>query len=58
MASDAAESTDGEQHLLCFSCDESAPEDELSWVTGRGDRSPRPFCDDCEPAAKKGFGGW
>jgi len=49
MASDAAESTDGEHHLLCFSCscDESAPEDELTWVPGRGDRSPRPFCDDC-----------
>lgn len=44
--------------LKCFSCNEEEPQDDLNWLDGKGNRSPRPFCDDCEPAARKGWGNW
>lgn len=34
--------------LRCFDCGDEQPEDGLTPVAGKGNRSPRHFCDDCK----------
>jgi len=44
--------------LMCFSCGEEHPQEELDWIDGADNRSPRAFCDECAEPAKKGYGDW
>jgi len=44
--------------LMCFSCGDEQPQEELNIVHGGGKCSPRHFCDRCVEPAKKGYGGW